>query len=72
MSEATLVASLSTAGLALLGALLMRIRCSYARDDAGDCNPRCGCSDKPLVGNSEVEIHTVRINDVDLLYVARK
>ena len=72
MSEATLIASLSTAALALAGTLLMRIRCSYTRDAEGDCNPRCGCTDKPLVDNSEVEIHTVRINDVDLLYVARK
>ena len=72
MSEATLIASLSTAGLALLGTLLMRVRCSYSRDESGECNPRCGCTDKRLVDNSEVEIHTVRINDVDLLYVARK
>ena len=72
MSEATRIASLSTAGLALLGTLLMRVRCSYSRDENGDCNPRCGCMDKPLVDNSEVEIHTVTINQVDLLYVARK
>ena len=72
MSEATLVASLSTAALALAGMLLMRIGCSYTRDAVGDCNPRCGCTDKPLVDNSEVESHTVHINDVDLLYVARK
>ena len=72
MSEATLVASLSTAALALAGTLLMRIRCSYSRDADGTCSPRCGCTDKPLVDNSEVEMHTVHITDVDLLYVARK
>ena len=71
MTEAML-ASLATAALALVGGLLMRVRCAYSRDREGSCDPRCACTDKPLVDNSEIEIHTVTINEVDLLYVARK
>ena len=52
--------------------IIAKVKCVYRRTDDG-CQPACACMDGKLEkDNDELEVHTVSLNGVDLIYAARK
>ena len=72
MAESALLGSaVSTIG-GLLAVCIAKTKCAYRRQEDG-CEPSCAFMDAVLEkDHEEIEVHTVRINDVELLYVKKK
>ena len=52
--------------------IVHKIKCLYKRTSEGDCAPTCSFRDAPLEDDTEIEVHRVSVNGVDLLYVSKK
>ena len=69
--SALLGSAVSTLG-GLLAVCLAKTKCSYRRTDQG-CMPQCAFMDAVLEkDHEEIEVHTIKVNDVELLYVSNK
>ena len=52
--------------------IISKVKCVY-RHTAEGCEPACACMDGKLERDHEVlEVHTVQVNGVELIYAARK
>ena len=58
-----------------IGGLLMQVisktKCVYRHTDDG-CSPACAFMDSKLERETELAVHTVTANDLDLIYVGKK
>ena len=70
-TEGFALGSLITSVTGLLGLIIAKVKCVYRRTDEG-CQPACACMDGKLEKDTELEVHTVAANGVDLIYVAKK
>ena len=71
-AESALLGSLITTCGGLLMQLIAKIKCVYRHTEDG-CQPACACMDKPLEKeDSELEVHTVQANGLDVLFVGKK
>ena len=71
-AESALLGSLITSVTGVVGMIISKVKCVYRRTDDG-CQPACACMDGKLEkDNDELEVHTVSLNGVDLIYAARK
>ena len=60
MVDAALQGTIFTGALGLLTLLLSRIRCMYRRDQEGQCNPICACTEKGIQeDHQEIEVKEV-------------
>ena len=69
--EPAVTASLLTALSGVVALAVSRIRCIYKRNDEGQCDPRCGCTDQPLHDPDELEIHRLSLKD-EVLVIIKK
>ena len=67
-----MLSSALTAGVGLATLIIHRIKCAYRRSDEGECLPSCACQEKPLEEESELTVHRVTLNGLELIYAARK
>ena len=67
-----MLSSALTAGVGLATLIIHRIKCAYRRNDEGECLPSCACQEKPLEEESELTVHRVTLNGLELIYAARK
>ena len=52
--------------------IISLVKCVFRHTDYG-CEPACACMDGKIErDNDELEVHTVQVNGVDMMYVARK
>ena len=52
--------------------LIAKIKCVYGHTEDG-CQPACACMDGKIEKeDSELEVHTVQANGIDMLYVSKK
>ena len=52
--------------------IISKVKCVYRRTENG-CEPACACMDGKIEReHEELEVHTVPVNGVELLYVSRK
>ena len=52
--------------------IISKVKCVYRHTENG-CEPACACMDGKIErDNDELEVHTVQVNGVDMMYVARK
>ena len=70
--EASLLGSLVTSSFALAGLIVSRIKCKYARDDEGTCNPVCACQNAPLDDHHELEIERVELDNMEIAIISKK
>ena len=71
-AEIALLSNTLTAGVGLATLIIHRIKCAYRRSDEGECLPSCACQEKPLEEESELTVHRVTLNGLELIYAARK
>ena len=71
-AEVALLSSALTAGVGLATLIIHRIKCAYRRNDEGECLPSCACQEKPLEEESELTVHRVTLNGLEMIYAARK
>ncbi len=65
------IGSVITASAGIVTLIVNKIKCLYRRVD-GECVPSCSFRDAPLEDGTEIEVHRVTVNGVDLLSVAKK
>ena len=70
-AESALLATLITSVTGLCGMCIQNVKCAYRHTDEG-CQPACACMDGRLEKESELEVHSVQANGLDLLYVGKK
>ena len=71
-AEAAILASIVTTAGGLLMQIISKVKCVYRHTENG-CEPACACMDGKIErDNDELEVHTVQVNGVDMMYVARK
>ena len=70
-AESALLATLITSVTGLCGMCIQKVKCAYRHTDEG-CQPACACVDGRLEKESELEVHSVQANGLDLLYVGKK
>ncbi len=70
--EASLLGSLVTSSFALAGLIVSRIKCKYARDDEGSCNPVCACQNAPLDYHHELEIERIELDNMEVAIISKK
>ena len=52
--------------------IISKVKCDY-RHTAEGCEPACACMDGKLERDHEIlEVHTVQVNGVELIYAARQ
>ena len=62
---------MSTIG-GLLAVCIAKTKCSYRRTEGG-CEPNCAFMDAVLEkDHEEIEVHKIKCNDVELLYIHKK
>ena len=70
--DAAILGSLVTTAGGLLMQIISKVKCVY-RHTAEGCEPACACMDGKLEKEQEcLEVHTVEVNGVQMLYAARK
>ena len=50
---------------------IRKVKCAYRHTEEG-CSPACAFMDAKLEKETELEVHTVQANGLDLLYVGKK
>ncbi len=70
--EASLLGSLVTSSFALAGLIVSRIKCKYARDSEGDCNPVCACQNAPLDDAHELSIERIELDNMEVAIITKK
>ena len=70
--EPALLGSVLTASAGILTLIVHKLKCAYRRTPEGECAPLCSFRDAPLEDETEIEVHRVSVNGVDLLYVSKK
>ena len=71
-AESFALGSLITTIGGLLMQIISKVKCVY-RHTAEGCEPACACMDGKLEKEQEcLEVHTVEVNGVQMLYAARK
>ena len=71
-AESALLGSLVSTFGGLLAVCIAKTKCSYRRKE-DSCEPSCAFMDAVLEkDHEEIEVHRIKVNDVELLYVARK
>ena len=51
--------------------IISKVKCVYRHTDDG-CSPSCAFMDSKLERDTELSVHTVTANDLDLIYVGKK
>ncbi len=51
---------------------MSRIKCKYARDDDGACNPVCACQNAPLDDHHELEIERIELDNMEVAIISKK
>ncbi len=69
--ESFALGSLVTTVGGLLMQVIGKVKCVYRHTDDG-CSPSCAFMDNKLERDTELSVHTVTANDLDLIYVGRK
>ena len=70
--DQALLGSLVTISFALAGLIVARIKCKYARDDDGNCNPVCACQNAPLDNHDELNIERVQLEQGEVAIITKK
>ncbi len=70
-AESMAIGSVITASAGIVTLIVHKIKCIYRHID-GECVPLCSFRDAPLEDDTEIEVHRVTVNGVDLLYVSKK
>ena len=70
--EASLLGSLVTSSFALAGLIVSRIKCKYAKDDEGSCNPICACQNAPLDDHHELEIERIDLDNMEIAIISKR
>ena len=71
--DSGLAATLATGGMGIITMIVHKIKCIYTRENGECVGCRCGCMDKPILEDeTDIEVTTVTVNNVDLLYVGKK
>ena len=70
--EASLLGSLVTSSFALAGLIVSRIKCKYAKDDEGSCNPICACQNAPLDDHHELEIERIDLDNMEVAIISKR
>ena len=71
-AETALLSTALTASVGLATMIIHRIKCVYRRNDEGECIPSCACQEKPFEEESELTVHRVTLNGLEMIYAARK
>ena len=72
MMDQALLGSLVTSAFALAGLIVARIKCKYARDSDGACNPVCACQNAPLDDHHELEIERIELDNMEVAIISKK
>ncbi len=67
-----MLGSLVTSSFALAGLIVSRIKCKYARDDDGSCNPVCACQNASLDDHHELEIERIDLEGTEVALISKK
>ncbi len=70
-AESFALGSIVTTVGGLLMQIINKVKCVYRHTEDG-CNPSCAFMDSKLERDTELSVHTVTANDLDLIYVSRK
>ncbi len=70
-AESCALGSLITTVGGLLMQIISKIKCVYRHTEDG-CSPSCAFMDSKLERDTELSVHTVTANDLDLIYIGKK
>ena len=70
--DQALLGSLVPSSFALAGLIVARIKCKYARDEDGNCNPVCACQNAPLDNHDELNIERVQLEQGEVAIITKK
>ena len=70
-AESFALGSLITTVGSLMMQIISKIKCVYRHTEDG-CSPACALLDSKLERETELTVHMVTANDLDLLYVGKK
>ena len=62
--------ALTVGGISIVTLIIKRFKCYVKKN--GSFNWGCGCTDKPLIDDDELEIKQIELGDVKVLYVKPK
>ena len=70
--DQALLGSLVTNAFALAGLIVARIKCKYARDADGNCNPVCACQNAPLDDHDELTVERIQLENGEVAIITKK
>ncbi len=70
--DQALLGSLVTSSFALAGLIVSRIKCKYARDNDGQCNPICACMSGAIDDHHELEIERIELDSMEVAIITKK
>ena len=70
--DQALLGSLTTSAFALAGLIVSRIKCKYARDEEGSCNPIGACQNAPLDDHHELEIERLELDNMEVAIITKR
>ena len=70
MIEGSIVGSIATGILGLIGMCVAKSKCISKSN--GKLYQTCGFTDKPIIDDYEVDMKILEVNNVELLYIGRK
>ena len=70
--DQALLGSLVTSTFALAGLIVARIKCKYARDSEGNCNPVCACMNTPLDDHDELTVERLQLEHGEVAIIIKK
>ena len=70
--DQALLGSLVTSCFGLAGLIVSRIKCKYARDNEGQCNPICACMGGAIDDHHELEIERIELDSMEVAIITKK